>query len=43
MTAPVLAPGVYELTDEEYFSPQLATSTLSSTGARELLKPGGPR
>lgn len=30
-------PGVYELTDEEYFSPQLASSTLSSTGVRELL------
>jgi hypothetical protein len=37
-----LPPGVYELTDEEYFGPQLATTTLSSTGARELLKPGGP-
>lgn len=35
-------PGVYDLTDEEYFSPQLAGATLSSTGARELLKPGGP-
>jgi hypothetical protein len=42
MTAVALEPGVYELTDEEYFSPQLATTTLSSTGARELLKPGGP-
>lgn len=38
----VLEPGVYELTDEEYFGPQLAGATLSSTGARELLKPGGP-
>jgi len=37
-----LAPGVYELTDDEYFGPQLASTTLSSTGARELLKPGGP-
>jgi hypothetical protein len=35
-------PGVYELTDEEYFGPALASTTLSSTGARELLKPGGP-
>jgi hypothetical protein len=42
VTAVDLAPGVYELTDEEYFGPQLATTTLSSTGARELLKPGGP-
>jgi hypothetical protein len=42
MTAVALEPGVYELTDEEYFGPQLATTTLSSTGARELLKPGGP-
>jgi hypothetical protein len=37
-----LAAGVYELTDEEYFGPVLASTTLSSTGARELLKPGGP-
>jgi hypothetical protein len=36
-----LEPGIYELTDEEYFSPQLAATTLSSTGARELLKSGG--
>jgi hypothetical protein len=35
-------PGVYELSDEEYFGPVLASTTLSSTGARELLKPGGP-
>lgn len=44
MTAVELAyePGVYELTDEEYFGPALASTTLSSTGARELLKPGGP-
>ena len=35
-------PGVYELTDDEYFGPELASTTLSSTGARELLKPGGP-
>lgn len=41
-TLPVYEPGVYELTDEDYFGPQLATTTLSSTGARELLKPGGP-
>lgn len=37
-----LEPGVHQLTDEEYFGPQLASTTLSSTGARELLKPGGP-
>jgi hypothetical protein len=40
--AEALAPGIYELTDEEYFSSALASTTLSSTGARELLKPGGP-
>lgn len=38
----MLEPGVYELTDEEYFGPELSSATLSSTGARELLKPGGP-
>jgi hypothetical protein len=37
----LLPPGVYELSDEEYFGPQLA-GLLSSTGARALLKPGGP-
>jgi len=42
MTAVTLEPGVYELTDDEYFGPVLASTTLSSTGARELLKPGGP-
>jgi hypothetical protein len=36
------ATGVFEMTDEEYFGPQLASTTLSSTGAKELLKPGGP-
>jgi hypothetical protein len=36
------APGVYTLTDEEYFGPALASTTLSSTGARKLLEPGGP-
>jgi hypothetical protein len=36
------AEGVHDLTDEEYFGPLLASATLSSTGARELLKPGGP-
>jgi len=40
--AVALEPGIYELTDEEYFGPELASTTLSSTGARELLKPGGP-
>lgn len=42
MTAVELEQGIFELTDEEYFAPQLAATTLSSTGARELLKPGGP-
>lgn len=42
MTSAKLGPGVHELTDEEYFSPALASTTLSSTGAKELLKPGGP-
>lgn len=37
-----IGPGVHQLTDEEYFGPALASTTLSSTGARELLKPGGP-
>jgi hypothetical protein len=36
------ATGVFELTDDEYFGPALASTTLSSTGAKELLKPGGP-
>jgi len=40
--ADVLEPGVYELDDATYFGPELAGTTLSSTGARELLKPGGP-
>ena len=35
-------PGVHELTDEEYFSPALASTTLSASGAKELLRPGGP-
>lgn len=38
----IAEPGVYELTDEEYFGPALASTTLSSTGARALLEPGGP-
>lgn len=42
MTAVDLAPGVHQLTDEQYFAPELARVTLSSTGAKELLKPGGP-
>lgn len=44
MTAPtqVYGPGVYGLTDEQYFGPALASTTLSSTGARVLLAPGGP-
>lgn len=40
MTAVV--PGVYPLTDEEYFAPELAAATLSSSGAKLLLSPGGP-
>jgi hypothetical protein len=35
--APAMEPGVYQLTDEEYFGPALASTTLSSTGVRELL------
>jgi hypothetical protein len=42
VTAVDLEPGVYSLTDEEYFAPALANATLSSSGAKELLKPGGP-
>lgn len=42
MTAVDLGPGVHQLTDEQYFAPDLARATLSSTGAKELLKPGGP-
>lgn len=42
MTAPALAEGVHQLTDAEYFGPALASTTLSSTGARVLLGPGGP-
>jgi hypothetical protein len=37
-----LEPGVYSLTDEEYFAPALANVTLSSSGAKLLLAPGGP-
>jgi hypothetical protein len=40
MTA--IEPGVYPLTDEQYFAASLAKATLSSTGAKELIKPGGP-
>lgn len=49
MTETTLAPatelpgeGIHQLTDEQYFAPELARATLSSTGARTLLKPGGP-
>lgn len=42
MTAVELGPGVHDLTDEQYFGPALASTTLSSTGARVLLAPGGP-
>lgn len=40
--ATIPGPGVHVLTDEEYFSPALSAATLSSTGARVLLAPGGP-
>jgi hypothetical protein len=42
MTAVELEPGVHQLTDEEYFAPGLAGATLSASGAKVLLKPGGP-
>lgn len=44
MTAPaaLLTPGVHNLTDDQYFAPALAATTLSSTAARKLLEPGGP-
>jgi hypothetical protein len=38
----VAVPGIYPLTDEQYFAAELAAATLSSSGAKELLKPGGP-
>lgn len=38
----VPAPGVHQLTDAEYFGSELARVSLSSTGVRELIKPGGP-
>jgi hypothetical protein len=41
-TTEIPGPGVHNLPDEQYFGPVLAAATLSSTGARELLKPGGP-
>lgn len=41
-TVDTYGPGVHELTDEEYFGPALSSTTLSSTGARVLLAPGGP-
>lgn len=34
----VTGPGVYELTDEQYFGGELARTSLSSTGVRELLQ-----
>jgi hypothetical protein len=42
VTAVDLEPGVYSLTNEEYFAPALANATLSSSGAKLLLAPGGP-
>lgn len=41
-TVDTYGPGIHELTDEEYFGPALSSTTLSSTGARVLLAPGGP-
>jgi hypothetical protein len=41
-TVDTYGPGIHELTDEEYFGPALSSTTLSSTGARLLLAPGGP-
>jgi hypothetical protein len=35
--APAIGPGVHTLTDEQYFGGELARTSLSSTGARELL------
>lgn len=37
-----VSPGVHDLTDEQYFGPVLASTTLSSTGVRELLPPSCP-
>lgn len=42
MTAIALEPGIHQLTDEQYFAPELAKVTLSSSGAKLLLAPGGP-
>lgn len=42
MTAVDLETGVFPLTDEQYFAPELARATLSASGAKVLLKPGGP-
>jgi hypothetical protein len=38
----VAVPGIHQLTDDQYFAPELAAATLSSSGARTLLAPGGP-
>jgi len=42
VTAVALEPGIHQLTDEQYFAPELAKATLSSSGAKLLLAPGGP-
>ncbi len=36
------APGVHQLTDDEYFTGPIARASLSSSAAKILLKPGGP-
>lgn len=39
---PVTEPGVYNLTDDEYFADPVAGGSLSSTGVRQLLPPSCP-
>jgi hypothetical protein len=39
---PEAVAGIYELTDEQYFADPVPGGSLSSTGARMLLAPGGP-
>lgn len=38
----ITEPGIYDLSDEEYHADPVAGGSLSSTGARALLEPGGP-
>jgi hypothetical protein len=42
MTAVELGPGVHQLTDEQYFADPVSGGSLTSSGARVLLAPGGP-